>query len=43
MRRKIPSNSALMAFESAARHGSFARAADELERFRFNLVHIQRL
>lgn len=30
MRRKIPSNSALMAFESAARHGSFARAADEL-------------
>lgn len=30
MRRKIPSNSALMAFETAARHGSFARAADEL-------------
>ncbi|HEX7814990.1 LysR substrate-binding domain-containing protein [Dyella sp.] len=30
MRRKIPSNSALMAFEAAARHGSFARAADEL-------------
>lgn len=30
MRRKIPSNSSLMAFEAAARHGSFARAADEL-------------
>lgn len=30
MRRKIPSNSALLAFEAAARHGSFARAADEL-------------
>jgi len=30
MRRKIPSNSALQAFEAAARHGSFARAADEL-------------
>jgi DNA-binding transcriptional LysR family regulator len=30
MRRKIPSNSALMAFEVSARHGSFARAADEL-------------
>ncbi|WP_191486804.1 LysR substrate-binding domain-containing protein [Pseudomonas sp. FEN] len=30
MRRKIPSNTALMAFEAAARHGSFARAADEL-------------
>lgn len=30
VRRKIPSHSALMAFESAARHGSFARAADEL-------------
>lgn len=30
MRRKIPSNSALMAFEAAARHGSFARAAEEL-------------
>lgn len=30
MRRKIPSNSALMAFEASARHGSFARAADEL-------------
>lgn len=30
MRRKIPSHSALMAFEAAARHGSFARAADEL-------------
>lgn len=30
MRRKIPSNSALMALEAAARHESFARAADEL-------------
>ena len=30
MRRQIPSNSALLAFEAAARHGSFARAADEL-------------
>ncbi|MFM0074442.1 LysR substrate-binding domain-containing protein [Paraburkholderia sediminicola] len=30
MRRKIPSNSALQAFEAAARHGSFARAAEEL-------------
>jgi len=30
MRRKIPSNSALMAFEASARHGSFARAANEL-------------
>ena len=30
MRRKIPSNSALLAFEAASRHGSFARAADEL-------------
>jgi DNA-binding transcriptional LysR family regulator len=30
MRRKIPSNAALMAFEAAARHGSFARAAGEL-------------
>jgi len=30
MRRKLPSNAALMAFEAAARHGSFARAADEL-------------
>lgn len=30
MRRKIPSTSALMAFEAAARHGSFARAAGEL-------------
>jgi DNA-binding transcriptional LysR family regulator len=32
MRRKIPSNSALLAFEAAARHGSFARAAQELAR-----------
>ena len=30
MRRKIPSNTALLAFEAAARHGSFARAAQEL-------------
>ncbi|XDF37365.1 LysR substrate-binding domain-containing protein [Paracidovorax avenae] len=30
MRKKIPSSSALQAFEAAARHGSFARAADEL-------------
>ncbi|WP_144109779.1 LysR substrate-binding domain-containing protein [Paraburkholderia sp. BCC1886] len=30
MRRKIPSNSALLAFEAAARHVSFARAAEEL-------------
>ncbi|WP_186110402.1 LysR substrate-binding domain-containing protein [Burkholderia gladioli] len=32
MRRRIPSNSALLAFEAAARHGSFARAAEELAR-----------
>ncbi|WDS37452.1 LysR substrate-binding domain-containing protein [Pseudoxanthomonas sp.] len=30
MRRKIPSSAALTAFEAAARHGSFARAAAEL-------------
>lgn len=30
MRRKIPSNTSLIAFEAAARHGSFARASDEL-------------
>ncbi len=30
MRRKVPSNAALMAFEAAARHASFARAAEEL-------------
>ncbi len=30
MRRKLPSNAALIAFETAARHGSFARAANEL-------------
>jgi DNA-binding transcriptional LysR family regulator len=30
MRRKIPSTIALSAFEAAARHGSFARAASEL-------------
>ena len=30
MRRKIPSSTALQAFDAAARHGSFARAAEEL-------------
>ena len=30
MRRKIPSTAALIAFEAAARHQSFTRAADEL-------------
>lgn len=30
MRRKIPSSTALTAFEAAARHNSFARAAEEL-------------
>ncbi|MBD2836824.1 LysR family transcriptional regulator [Pseudomonas sp. JM0905a] len=30
MRRKIPSTAALIAFESAARHQSFTKAADEL-------------
>ena len=30
MRRKIPSTTALVAFESAARHQSFTKAADEL-------------
>ena len=30
MRRKIPSTAALIAFEAAARHESFTRAADEL-------------
>ncbi len=30
MRRKIPSNTSLQAFDAAARHGSFARAAEEL-------------
>src|SRR5437660_10224914 len=30
MRRKIPSVEALIAFEAAARHQSFTRAADEL-------------
>ena len=30
MRRKIPSSAALLAFEVAARHGNFARAAAEL-------------
>ena len=30
MRRQIPSNTSLIAFEAAARHGSFARAAEEL-------------
>lgn len=30
MRRQIPSTTSLIAFEAAARHGSFARAAEEL-------------
>ena len=30
MRRKIPSSASLQAFDAAARHGSFARAAEEL-------------
>ncbi len=30
MRRKIPSTSALLAFEAAARHESFTKAAEEL-------------
>lgn len=30
MRRKLPSNASLQAFEAAARHGNFARAAEEL-------------
>ena len=30
MRRKIPNTTALAVFEAAARHGSFARAANEL-------------
>src|SRR5574337_1486071 len=30
MRKKIPSTAALLAFEAAARHESFTRAADEL-------------
>lgn len=30
MRRKIPSSASLQAFEAAARHGNFARAAEEL-------------
>jgi DNA-binding transcriptional LysR family regulator len=30
MRRKIPSSTALQAFDAAARHGNFARAAEEL-------------
>ncbi|MDP9566525.1 UNVERIFIED_ORG: DNA-binding transcriptional LysR family regulator [Kosakonia oryzae] len=30
MRRKIPSSTSLQAFDAAARHGSFARAAEEL-------------
>lgn len=30
MRRKIPSSSSLQAFDAAARHGNFARAAEEL-------------
>lgn len=30
MRRKIPSSASLLAFDAAARHGNFARAAEEL-------------
>lgn len=30
MRKKIPGTASLLAFEAAARHGNFARAADEL-------------
>ncbi|MCL6408768.1 LysR family transcriptional regulator, partial [Dickeya dadantii] len=30
MRRKIPSSASLQAFDAAARHGNFARAAEEL-------------
>ncbi|MFM2480936.1 LysR substrate-binding domain-containing protein [Celerinatantimonas sp. YJH-8] len=30
MRRKLPSNASLLAFDAAARHGSFSRAAEEL-------------
>ncbi|MBH8648321.1 LysR family transcriptional regulator, partial [Pseudomonas aeruginosa] len=30
MRRKIPSTAALVSFESAARHESFTKAAEEL-------------
>lgn len=30
MRKKLPSSTALQAFEAAARHGNFARAAEEL-------------
>lgn len=30
MRRKIPSSTSLQAFDAAARHGNFARAAEEL-------------
>ncbi len=30
MRRKIPSTTALISFEAAARHQSFTKAADEL-------------
>ncbi|VFS72372.1 Gcv operon activator [Raoultella terrigena] len=30
MRRKLPSSASLQAFEAAARHGNFARAAEEL-------------
>ncbi|WP_316862324.1 LysR family transcriptional regulator [uncultured Cohaesibacter sp.] len=31
MQRKLPPFSAVKAFEAAARHGSFARAAEELD------------
>ncbi|MBH3265066.1 LysR family transcriptional regulator, partial [Serratia marcescens] len=30
MRKKIPSSTSLQAFDAAARHGNFARAAEEL-------------
>lgn len=30
MRKKLPSSASLQAFEAAARHGNFARAAEEL-------------
>ncbi|WP_262140746.1 LysR family transcriptional regulator, partial [Serratia ficaria] len=30
MRKKIPSSASLQAFDAAARHGNFARAAEEL-------------
>lgn len=30
MRKKIPTSASLQAFDAAARHGNFARAAEEL-------------